>query len=178
MTNGNKNTLKLEVALKEPQVALAKLQNLALTQQEAAAVLIQESILAEDFIKIEDDLPSHAPEITEIFGSQHVMSALCDAYYYMENFEIEWETYYLILQTLLKVYKPEELIINPDYIHCFIAELKNVTKKERNLVAEDDIESIISIYENALNPLCYKDIREMSISTSAIEESDDSEDEE
>ncbi len=125
MTNGN-NNFELSVSIGNAAKAAIALRSYGLSESEAQEVITSESVIA---IYDHGIVPQKAlsPELIEVFGPQHITDALSYSYYYMEEFELDWDLYKFILATLLEVFRPEELITNPDYINYFIRKLKDDT---------------------------------------------------
>lgn len=120
--------------LEDKPQALVALRTYGMTEREAQYTLDAEGLLVEDYDR--NNQKSLAPELIEIFGSQHVNDALSYTYLFLEDFELLWLEYKNALLTLLKVFRPEELILNPELIRYFLSKL---TIKENCIT--DDLEN-------------------------------------
>lgn len=135
-------TKKLEIG--DAPKALVALRSHGLSEKEAQEIIDVEGIIAiHDYDREQNN--SLSPELFEIFGIQHVVDALSYAYLYMTDFNLEWNEYKEILNALLQVYKPEELISNPEYIRYFINNLKLDEEEMLEKLKELENESIISM---------------------------------
>lgn len=72
---------------------------------------------------------SISPTLIDIFGIQHVKDALSYAYLFLDEFELSLDEFDHVLRTLLKEYKPEQLILNPEIIRYFLKSRAIMDKK-------------------------------------------------
>ena len=106
-----------------------------LTALEAEEVIQQETTIAINMYRI---IPtkSLAPELIQIFGAQHINDAIAFVYYYLNEEGVTWNSLKCVINTLIKVYRPEELIRYPDYLRYILA----IVEDEE----EDNIKSILN----------------------------------
>lgn len=94
---------------------------------------VEEVIKTETCVAIQDygivPKNSIAPDIIDKFGIEHIPDAISILYYYMDEFEFDWETMKYVLNTLLSVYRAEDLIRNPDYIMFFTNKVKLIIEE-------------------------------------------------
>lgn len=120
--------------LEDKPQALVALRTYGMTEKEAQCTLEVEGLLVEDYDR--NNQKSLAPELIELFGAQHVNDALSYTYLFLEDFKLFWLEYKKALLLLLKVFRPEELILNPELIRYFLSKL---TIKEKCIL--DDFDS-------------------------------------
>lgn len=152
--NGN---FELAVSIGDANKAALALRSYGLTVQEAEEVISKESVVA---IYDHGIIPKKAiaPDIIELFGMQHINDAISYLYYYMDEFDIDWEVMQMVLSTMLRVLRPEEIVLNPDCIRLFIESiLVLITEK-----TEDELEFTTDslLFANILNDLADEDIKE------------------
>jgi len=111
-----------EVKLQDLPKAFTALRSYGATEKEALDIISNELLILKDYDT--NRSTSLAPELLERFGLQHVIDALSYAYLYLEDFELNKEEYLQIIDTLLKVYRPEQLILFPEKIRLFLRDLK------------------------------------------------------
>lgn len=136
-----------EAELVDISKALVSLRSYGLTEKEAQATIDVESLLVTDYDR--QDQKSLAPELIEIFGYQHISDALSYTYLYLDDFKVLWTEYQKVLYTLLRVYRPEELITSPELIRYFMNKL--TIKDERIVTCITDLqnEAIIKMASNS-----------------------------
>ena len=139
-----------------PRKVLVGLRSYGLTEQEAFNLIFKENDLLADYEKSQQAALS--PELLELFGAQHVEDALDYAFYYMDKFKLDWSKYKEILLILLTVYKPEELISNPELIRFFISNID--IKKDPEALKKAKELSVKDIKIMCANPHDYDDIEE------------------
>ena len=131
--------LREELRLQDLPNAFTALRSYGATEEESLEVLSHEVSTLRDYET--NQANSIAPDLIDVFGIQHVKDAISYAYLFMEDFELSCDQYKYILTTLLKVYKPEQLILNPELIRYFLIRL--------NLSDKDKFESINDL-ENSI----------------------------
>lgn len=151
------NEIKINISkaavIPESHKAIRALRTHGFNEEEANIVIINETLVSIKDYDIHPDY-SIAPLLVEAFGKQHLNDAIEYAYYYMDEFEINVETYLTCLNCLLEVYRPEELVTNPEKIRAFITALFLNEKFEKiNGFADMDEEEKYGISENIITSL-------------------------
>ena len=132
--------LREELRLQDLPKAFTALRSYGATEEEALDVISHEVSTLRDYET--NQASSIAPDLIDIFGIQHVKDAISYAYLFMEDYELSCDQYKSVLNTLLKVYRPEQLILNPELIRYFLIKL-DVSDKEKFESIQDLEESII-----------------------------------
>ena len=116
---------KAKIALRTYGVSLKKCEEILAVESEIAS-----GILTPQF--------AISPALIELFGEQFISESMEYAYLFMDEYDLEWCDYELILKTLLKVFLPEELMFSPEKIRQFI---KNIRRKVYYKLASGDIDN-------------------------------------
>lgn len=157
-----KNNFALTVSIGDAEKAVIALRSYGLSVKEAEETIHNESIIA---IYEHSIIPQKAlaPELIEYFGIQHIEDALRYTYLYLDELDINWETYKMILLTLLKVYRPEELIVNPECIRFFINGVDNLVF-EKIVENTPDAKPLTTslVYADILDNLSCDDIKNLA----------------
>ena len=157
MKDLTKKSFSVEVSIGNATKALTELRTYGLTEKEATAVIIEETHVAvNDHGIIPDEAIS--PELVEMFGIQHINDALAYTYLYMDDFELPWDIMKEVLNSLLDIYRPEELILNPEIIRTFLESLE----EEYNVRFFDEEISNSCLYSAILSELDSEDIKNWS----------------
>lgn len=142
--------------------AITALRTYGLTQKVAEEVISNESITA---IYDHGMIPKEAlsPYLIEIFGEQHINDAISFTYLFMDDFDIDWEHFKMILNTLLRVYRAEDIIVTPEKIRFFINAIENKTKfKLLSKAIDSDVISKEALFSETLYELDEEDIKDMA----------------
>ena len=132
--------LREELRLQDLPKAFTALRSYGATEEEALEVLSHEVSTLKDYETNQTN--SIASDLIDIFGIQHVKDAISYAYLFMEDFELSFDEYKYVLTTLLKVYRPEQLILNPELIRYFLVRL--------DLSDKDNFESIQDLEDSII----------------------------
>ena len=169
------------VSIGDASKAALALRSYGLTQKEAEETISKESVVAIYEHRI---IPKNSisPDLIEIFGIQHIEDAIAYSYLYMDEFDIEWDILKLILNNMLCVFRPEELILNPELIRNFlntISILEEEKAQEKAERGENIVDSLI--FAEVLDDLQSEDLKAICENTDYfynkfIENDDDDED--
>jgi len=157
-----KNNFALTVSIGDAEKAVIALRSYGLSIKEAEETIHNESIIA---IYEHSIIPQKAlaPELIEYFGIQHIEDALRYTYLYLDELDINWETYKMMLLTLLKVYRPEELIVNPECIRYFINSIDGMVFERIIENVNEDKQLINSlVYADILDNLSFDEIKTLA----------------
>ena len=172
MKDLTKKNVTVEVSIGNATKALTELRTYGLTEKEAESVIIEETHVAvNDHGIIPDEAIS--PGLIEMFGIQHINDALAYTYLYMDDFDVSWDIMKMSLNSLLEVYRPEELILNPEIIRTFLESLEEAYNVR---FFEEEI-SDSCLYSTILSELDSEDIKNWSEPAEGCEFSEDEDDE-
>jgi len=129
---------EITVSIGDANKAEIALKTYGLTAQEAEEVIQKESIVA---IHDHGIVPQNAisPELIDIFGKEYINEIVEYVYSYMSQFKLDWDVIKVVITTLLKIYRPEDLITNPDLIRKFTLKVLLMVDNEDPDAEEDAI---------------------------------------
>jgi len=166
-----KKNFELTVSIGDASKALTALRTYGLPSTLAEEIIAKESHIA---IYDHSIIPkkSIAPALIEMFGEQHIQDAITYAYLFMEEYGVSFEEYSLVIESLLSVFRPEELIISPSKIRFYI---QNVMMLAHCNINENFYSAMVAVIEE----IEYKNqVSEMSEAIYVIDSSDDDFDDE
>ena len=145
---------EMVVSIGDARTAELALRTYGLDAKRAGEIIANESDIA---IREHGIIPqnSMAPTLIEFFGEQHVDEALEYAYLYLDEFKLTFDEYLNVLQALLEVFRPEEIIISPELIRTFLGNVLG-------LVTESFIYGGLDTISKAVASLDDETIREMA----------------
>ena len=142
------------VSIPDANKAIMALRSYGLMEEQAIDVVTKETMVSIEDYKL---IPrfSIAPYLIDAFGIDHINEAVESAYYFMSEYEINWESYFACLSALLDVYRAEELIANPEKIRLFLTNISFMISSKVLLAMRntDDEEDKWAIKENIINSL-------------------------
>lgn len=151
------NEIKINIPtvaiIPETHKAIRALRTHGFNEEEANLVISNEALVSIKDYDIHPDY-SIAPILVKAFGKQHLKDAIEYAYYYMDEYDINVETYLVCLNCLLEVYRAEELATNPEKIRALLTKLF-LNEKFEEIAGFDDMdeEEKYGISENIITTL-------------------------
>ncbi len=153
----NTKNLTNEVTIADSQKAILSLRTYGLAPEKCEKILAEECVIASEILTPQFAI---SPSLIEMFGEQFISDSMSYAYLFMEEYGLEWCDYELILKTLLKVFRPEDVMFSPERIRMFI---KNIRRKVYYKIASGDMDTFHSGLVAAIEEIGdFEDIKELS----------------
>lgn len=148
------------------KTALVALRTYGLTEKASQRILLEEVDLATSLYGIAFQ-GFFSPFFLEKFGEQHVTDALSYGYHFMAEYEMSFELYSEIINKLMEMFKPEEIIISPEKITHLIHALLPENTDE---ISSDEKETLM---EHTFRNLTNAEILEIVSDADSEEDFDD-----
>ena len=128
--------------LREVNKAMMALRSYGLSSAKAEEILRNEVSLAIQEYGVVPML-AVSPRLVEDFGLQHLEEATSMVYYFMETYNLQQDDLLEVLDTMQMVFRPEELVTNPELVRLFLKHLRE-RFEEQDMYEKKTISQLLS----------------------------------